>query len=1034
MAEQVFRSPNFYEREIDLSAPTTGGPVGTPAGVIGLSKKGPAFVPVTVANFGEFTTTFGGLDTKYFGPYAVNEFLKNRTALTYMRVLGAGANSTINDVSDTVSKGTVKNAGFKLLGVAGDDDPGRHVGAVQFLAAEHTVRTKENFGMPMFSDNNTFPGITPGTDVVNLVRGLVMTTNTSRMMILTGSHATPVTGSPSVFSAVTDEATAADVDGKPKIKIYISSSLGSTFANDEGIPGIRIFTASFDPSADDYFAKVLNTDPDKFFEAQHYLAADFAVDDQVATVEDGNYVAVLSGSSAVSAVSGDPSLEFREAFGSYNTRYTTPSTSWFISQPYGATEYDLFRVESLDDGEYANKLYKISITNIKSSPDDSNKYGTFNLQIRDWSDSDITPVIIEQFTNCTLDPDSPNYIAKLVGDKDLFFHFDAFDPRERRLITNGTYDNKSKYVRVVMSDIVSKKLVPPTCLPFGFRGPSFLKTNNNLSALDMMPTGSGRLAGVLPNAGTHLLSGSVLPPLPFRYKVTRGEVKSSGVNYAGEAGPKEVTLPSLYWGIKFERNGISSEDDVLNANVLNEKNKLLDSLTNFMGIMKLDVLHTGSGADMFNNNKFTLAKVAFRNETVTDVTGSAAAHMKETAYIRNARPDTTTYTVEDNGINRVTFATLLAKSNAKESGLNPAAFNRFSPFLKFTNMMYGGFDGVNMLDRNARRINDKSLSFDSATGGGAAASYVPVGFPSVVSGTGKDNNGVASFMSAVDMMTDPFKVGINILTLPGVREEYIMDQTAKKVRDYGLALHLMDIPSYDDSGNRLYDDSTTKPNIRTTAAAFDARAIDNNYAATYFPDVFIDDATNVRRIKVPASVAALGALSFNDKVAYPWFAPAGFNRAALDFVTNVGVRLNVGDRDRLYDSRINPIATFPRLGYVIYGQKTLQINKSALDRVNVRRLLLEVKRIIIGIAQRIVFEQNTPAVRNQFVSQAVFQLSLIQTQAGVEAFQVVMNETNNTQDDVDLNKLNGRIVVVPTRAIEFIAIDFIVTNAGVQFV
>jgi hypothetical protein len=119
---------------------------------------------------------------------------------------------------------------------------------------------------------------------------------------------------------------------------------------------------------------------------------------------------------------------------------------------------------------------------------------------------------------------------------------------------------------------------------------------------------------------------------------------------------------------------------------------------------------------------------------------------------------------------------------------------------------------------------------------------------------------------------------------------------------------------------------------------------------------------------------------------------------------------------------------------VIYGQKTLQINKSALDRVNVRRLMLEIKRIIIGIAQRIVFEQNTPAVRNKFVADASFQLSLIQTQAGVEAFQVVMNESNNTQEDMDLNRLNGRIVVVPTRVVEYIAIDFIITNSGVQFV
>ena len=232
----------------------------------------------------------------------------------------------------------------------------------------------------------------------------------------------------------------------------------------------------------------------------------------------------------------------------------------------------------------------------------------------------------------------------------------------------------------------------------------------------------------------------------------------------------------------------------------------------------------------------------------------------------------------------------------------------------------------------------------------------------------------------------------------------------------------------------MYDDSVAKPNIGYVCNELDARVIDNSYVATYFPDIFIDDATNKRRVKVPASIAALGALGFNDRVSYPWFAPAGFNRAALDFVTNVAVRLNVSDRDRLYESRINPIATFPRLGFVVYGQKTLQINKSALDRVNVRRLMLEIKRVIINIAKRIVFEQNTTAVRNKFVADTSFQLGLIQVQAGIEGFQVVMNETNNTQEDVDLNRLNGRIVVIPTRVVEFIAIDFIVTNSGVQFV
>ena len=1023
MAEQIFRSPNFYEREIDLSAPVVGGPVGTPAGVIGPSNKGPAFVPVTVANFNEFITTFGNLDTKYFGPYAVNEFLKNRSSLTYMRVLGAGANSTLNHISDTLTKGTVNNAGFSLDGSVVPDD-GRHTKVVQFITAQHTISTNEHFAMPMFSENDSFPGILPDGEV-NLVRGLVMVPNTARVMVLNGQESTPAN-----IHSNNDEAQAQIINGKPRIKILISSSLGSAFSSDDKVPGLKILTASFDPSANDYFAKILNTDPDKFYESQHYLAADFAVDDQVASVAENNYVALLSGSVATSSTSGDHALTFREMFGTYNTRFQAPQTPWFISQPYGKTEYDLFKFEAIDDGEYANKLYKISIANVKTSPDDQDRYGTFNVQIRDWNDTDNNPMIIEQFTNCSLNPDSPNYIAKLIGDRKVSYHFDALDPRERRTVAQGAYSNQSRYVRVIVSDMVSRKLIPETSLPFGFRGPSLLKTNNNLNAFASLTKGTGRLAGALANSSTHLLSGSVLPPVPYRFKVTRGEVETQGTPWLGQPGSNEVTLPALYWGVKFERNAVTKDIEVLNPNVISEKNALIGSLTNFMGIEKLDALHTGSGADAFHNNKFTLAKVAFGNGSVSDVTGSASAHMKEASYIRNAIPDPTSYTVSDtlfSGGKRITFATLLAQTPA-------ASFNRFSAFTKFTTFMYGGFDGVNYLDRDARRLNDKSVSFDGSTLGGASDNYTAPGFGSAPSGKGVDNNGVASYNTAVNIMTDPFAAGVNILTIPGIREPYVMDQTAKKVRNYGLAFHVMDIPAYDDNNHRLYDDSTAKPNVKNTSTNFDDRSIDNNYVGTYFPDVFIDDATNVRRVKVPASVAAMGALGYNDRYFFPWFAPAGFNRAALDFVTNVAVRLNVSDRDRLYDSRINPIATFPKLGYVIYGQKTLQVGKSALDRVNVRRLLLEVKRIIIGIANKIVFEQNTPAVRNRFVSDSVFQLSLIQTQAGIEAFQVVMNETNNTQDDIDLNRLNGRIVVVPTRSIEYIAIDFIVTNAGVQFV
>jgi phage tail sheath protein FI len=242
----------------------------------------------------------------------------------------------------------------------------------------------------------------------------------------------------------------------------------------------------------------------------------------------------------------------------------------------------------------------------------------------------------------------------------------------------------------------------------------------------------------------------------------------------------------------------------------------------------------------------------------------------------------------------------------------------------------------------------------------------------------------------------------------------------------------MDIPSYDDNGNRLYD-TTVRPSVNKTANIFDARAIDNNYAGTYFPDVSIDDTVNKRRVRVPASVAAISAIGFNDRVAYPWFAPAGFNRAALDNVKSVAVRLNTADRDRLSNSRINPIATFPRAGFVIYGQKTLQVAKTSLNRVNVRRLLLEVKRLIIAIANSITFEQNTQATRNLFVKSAREQLGLITAQAGLDDFNVIMDSTNNSAEDEAANKLNGRIVIVPTKSVEMIGIDFIITRSGVEF-
>ena len=1025
MADQTFKSSGFFDREIDLSARVVE-PSGTPAAIIGASLKGPAFVPVTLGSFDDFQTKFGDLNPKMVAPYAVQKWLDNRFACTFMRVLGAGANSTQTHIDDTRVTGRVANAGFKIsgsmIGTAIPDDH-RYKGAVQFLVAKHAVTGTEVYGFPMFTDNNSFFQNGNATNTY-LVRGMLFSAYDTRIMVMSASE---------TFGGFIDDFAAIDqASTSPtyrKFKIVISSSAGSSFATTDGNAGLRILTASLNPSDADYIAKILNTDPDKFETEKHLLYCDFAVDNEIASVvaSSGSYVdfvGIMSGSSATSTTSGDTTLALRDAFGRFDTRFKTPRTPWFISQPFGLTEYNLFYVEALDDGAYANNKFKISISNVLASTNPRNQYGTFSLVVRDFGDTDVEPRIIEQFNNLTLDPDSDNYIAKVIGDTKVSFMFDVVDPEDRRLLKSGNNPNKSKYIRVVVDSQVERKMISPLALPFGFRGFEFLNTNTYLS--DFGPGTTLTRFGVSGSFGVSgtidpLMLGAIIPPIPYRFKVTRGEVSASSI-FEGYPGPNEITDTRFYWGIKTERN-----TNVLNPNISNEPNALISALTKFQGLPLLDVLVTGSKTDTFCNNKFTMAKVALSNATLADVTASAEVHMRETAYIRNADVNPTDYTVIDNGSTRVTFATLLMK------GSSASVFNRFSDFAKFTTVLYGGFDGVNILDKNASRLNDKAASTES--GGGANGSFTSPGFSINQNGTGKSNNTIFSYQTAIKIITDPLLSQHNLLAIPGIRDSFVVDYAGAQTKEHTLSMFIMDIPYYDFNGTRIFDGDIGRfIDVSTTADNFESRVIDNNYAAAYFPNIVIDDTTNSRKVVVPASVGALGALGYNDRVAFPWFAPAGFNRAALNFVNLTQVRINQPERDRLTEVKINPIVKFPREGHVIMSQSTLQQAKSALGSINVKRMILEVKRVIVDIGNRTIFDQISTQTRSELVKQFTAVLGGVQSKAGIEVFKVICDDTNNTQEDIDANRMNVQIRLVPTRAVEFIAIDFIVTNSGVQFV
>ena len=1095
MAEQTFRSPGFFEREIDATARET--PIlGVPAGVVGTAEKGPAFVPVTVGSLSDFLNKFGDLDPDRAGPYAVSAFLQNRAALTYMRVLGAGANSTTAHIGTTRDNGTVVNAGFKITpmlqiqsvaanksAATGGGTSGlsaasmrSNCGAVQMLVAKHYVSGNTDYSMPQFIDNPSFVSAS-SNNTANLVRGVIFSATGSRVQLYNVGQ--------QWNNNMPQEANARGTSNK-YFALAISSSLGSSYTDEfisQAGSGVKIMTASLDPSDDAYIGKVLNTDPLKFYEHQHLLYLDYAVEDEYASVDQtptSPMIALLSGSSEGGA-NAYSTNQFLSLYGRYDTRFTTPRTPKVISQPYGKTEYPLFHFEALSDGAYANDKIKVTIANLRASANKNYQYGTFEVRVRRFDDTDLDPETLESYPDCSLDPNASNFVANKIGDYKARYNFDADNDDEKRIIVSGRYANKSNYIRIVIQDSVYNSDVPDNCLPFGFEGIPVLKTSDNLMddpcapplSIEGVTIGNrtanangnsagiqrlnmtGSAAGAAKTAGLHLgLTGSIVPPLPHRFKITRGQVMTGSTVWAtGLPGTNERVDGRMCWGVKYTRcpKTGSTDNAMLNPNIGGLPNPIIKAYAKFQGIKKSDVLVTGSGMNNFNANKFTLARVMLAGTGSTTATllqhvsASAREHMLEAAYMRNGLPDSQTYAINDTESNangdpfgmRVTFATLAQSSSVK--------FNRFTEYLKFNIPMYGGYDGLNILDKDMHLMNDKASSTDTSGENGKASgefASADLGLAANPAGTGRNNNHIAAYREATRIMTDPMTVRHNILAIPGIRDNFVTDNAAILTRAYSMAMYLMDIPAWSEGENRLFGNenrslivsaSSATPDVRETAEQFESRVVDNNYVAAYFPDVYITDSNTGKHVKVPASVAAMSALGYNDRVAYPWFAPAGFNRGGLGIVRNTDVRLTSADRDTLYDAKINPIANFSDGSFVIFGQKTAQANESALDRVNVRRMLLEVKRKVGGVANKILFEPNTPATRGRFINLVTPLLSTIQSQQGIESFKVVMDATNNSTEDVENNRLNGRIVVVPTRAIEFIAIDFIITNSGVSF-
>jgi hypothetical protein len=338
---------------------------------------------------------------------------------------------------------------------------------------------------------------------------------------------------------------------------------------------------------------------------------------------------------------------------------------------------------------------------------------------------------------------------------------------------------------------------------------------------------------------------------------------------------------------------------------------------------------------------------------------------------------------------------------------------------RITTSLYGGIDGFDLTEADPVR-NTLMVSGDTNT-----SNYV-----------------YNTIKRAVDSVADPEVIEANLITMPGLTNtsltQHIIDVCEDRA-DSLAVIDLTDVYTPPAEGKQYLSFPDRLGNVTEAVSNLKDRAINSSYACTYYPWVQIRDTISGQLLWAPPSVVALGTFASSEAKSQVWFAPAGFNRGGLTEgsagvpVIGVSERVRSKDRDTLYEANINPIATFPSEGIVIFGQKTLQVTRSALDRINVRRLLIYIKKKISRIANGILFDQNTAVTWSRFTGPTNRFLSNVQSGGGLTDFKVILDKTTTTPDLVDRNIVYAKIFLKPARAIEYIAVDFNITRTGASF-
>ena len=1036
----VGKSPGVILREIDesfIDSPTADDGLL----IIGTAPQGPGMKPVKINNINSFVNIFGKpvsgkgtpnndvfRDGNYQGPtygmYAAQAWLASGTSpVTFIRLLG-------NDAPTGEQASNYVKAGWTLGGAGLNASPASNVTAYGLF-----IMPSASFGtwgsQPLGNNVGADAGATGNRNATGSLAAIIYCSGSSLGLsgTIAGTHPDHL-GNLDADTGYLPQQTASagamiesinEGSAVPNtFKLAIFDADGQLSRGGGVVPSpSEVLTFHFDPDKKDgYIRNVLNTNPQKLFSTnyateqnkKYFLGETFEesvkrlVTDVSGTA--GQQIAMLLPLQSGSAVANN--------YVQHQAPASAAKTGWFINRrpnptidksSYNSSQMQkLFRLVSKHEGEDFRKRYTVAICDIRLGTTE-NPNSSFSVKIMDTAGN-----YVEEFSNVNMDESSPNFIGKRIGTIDT-----TWDATNRTFQQTGDYNSKSNYVRVELSDDFNAGLTDTFAVPFGFFGPARLK------GFTLFGTGSS-IASTDADAG----AGNIISPVRF------------GSQHTGSSNTEAFSFIKVGTGVTAQ-----PLSPVANKQIVTTGQNFRNMTASFsFPRLKLTEQSTAPGSTNYKKNELLGVRHKFSSDTSSEIytrqdyidilrdLGGEMSIFKNNDSTATSETElsfvfTLDEVIQSNGqfyweSGSLAAGTSLTSISGSSAILDAKAKQFAAPFM-------GGFDGLDITHVNPFS-NNNVLSGKSAD----------------------DHYAFYSADKALDIIAKndgDFALFYDVVSMPGITNNTLTDKLIDLVdnSDSGRkdALAIIDIDdgyleSYENNGTR------TGGNVDTVIQAVDDRKLNSSYVASYYPRVRMRDTLrgNGDVFVCPSSVAGLGAIAYSDAVSEPWFAPAGFNRGGISILGgNAGPRvigthknMTKADRDNLYAKNVNPIARFPAVGeIVIFGQKTMQQKRSALDRINVRRLMVFLKSRIGQVADTILFDANLEATWSRFRTGADRILSDVQSRFGIQEYRLVLDETTTTDTYVDQNIMYAKVFVKPAKAIEYIVVDFVITRSGVEF-